>query len=111
MIDQIIKQYLDGQLSVPSFFDFEKKMPAKFVSFERTSGGKVNHIKNSSFAFQSHADTKYEALQLINEVIEVVERMIELDEMSKIELNTYYDFTDEESKKYRYQAVFEITHY
>ena len=37
--------------------------------------------------------------------------IIDLDEIIQIELNSDYNFTDTETKEYRYQAIFNITHY
>ena len=37
--------------------------------------------------------------------------MINLDEIASVKLNSDYNFTDEETKQYRYQAVFDIKHY
>lgn len=53
----------------------------------------------------------YEAAVLNEELKEVIESMIELDEISKIKLNSDYNFTDTTTKEYRYQAVFDINHY
>jgi hypothetical protein len=36
---------------------------------------------------------------------------LNISEVTKVELNGDYDFTDPESKEYRYQAVYEICHY
>ena len=111
MIELIIKQYLDSHLDVPSFLERKSKMPAKYVLFEKTSGGKSNHLKSATFAFQSYAKSLYDAAMLNEQVKEVVEKMIELPEISGIELNSDYNFTDEETKEYRYQAVFDINYY
>lgn len=37
--------------------------------------------------------------------------IIDLDEIIQIDLNSDYNFTDTETKEYRYQAIFNITHY
>ena len=37
--------------------------------------------------------------------------MVALDEVSKVSLNSDYNFTDAATKRYRYQAVFDIIHY
>ena len=39
------------------------------------------------------------------------EAIIELDDISRCELNTDYNYTDTARKKYRYQAVYDIVHY
>jgi|SRR5699024_5623250 len=111
MIELIMKQYLDGHLDVPSFLERKSKMPSKFVLFEKTSGAKHNHLKSATIAFQSYAKSMYDAAMLNDQVKKVVEQMIELPEISGIELNSDYNFTDTETKEYRYQAVFDINYY
>lgn len=111
MIELIIKQYLDSHLDVPSFLERKSTMPAKFVLFEKTSGAKNNHLKSATFAFQSYAKSLYDAATLNEQVKEAVEQMIELPEISGVELNSDYNFTDTETKEYRYQAVFDINYY
>ncbi|OOV85805.1 hypothetical protein BTA35_0216720, partial [Oceanospirillum linum] len=64
-----------------------------------------------TFAFQSYAPSMYEAAVLNEAVKETVEGMIELDEISKIKLNSDYNYTDTTTKEYRYQAVFDMNHY
>ena len=111
MIELIIKQYLDSHLDVPSFLEKRSDMPATYVLFEKTSGTQSNYLKSATFAFQSYAKSLYDAAMLNEQVKEVVEQMIELPEISGIELNSDYNFTDEEKKEYRYQAVFDINYY
>lgn len=111
MIEIIIKQYLDNHLSVPSFLEYPETPPKRFVLFEKTSGSKNNHLPSSTIAFQSYAESMYEAAKLNEEVKEVVENMIEIDEIRGLKLNSDYNFTDTTTKEYRYQAVFDIKHY
>ena len=37
--------------------------------------------------------------------------VIELNEVTDVDLNASYNFTDQQTKEYRYQTVFDITHY
>lgn len=111
MIEIIIKQYLDNHLSVPSFLEYPKGPPKRFVLFEKTGSGKSNHLPSATFAFQSYAESMYESALLNEEVKQAVEDMIELDEIRGIQLNSDYNFTDTTTKEYRYQAVFDIKHY
>ena len=37
--------------------------------------------------------------------------LIEEDDIIEVELQSDYNFTDTETKEYRYQAVFNVTHY
>lgn len=107
----MILNYLTDHLSVPAFLEHQKNEPKQFVIFEKTSSSKNNYLPSAMFAFQSYAESMYEAAKLNEEVKQVVENMIELDEISGIHLNSDYNFTDTETKQYRYQAVFDINHY
>lgn len=111
MIELVIKQFLDGHLSVPSFLERPASSPDRFVLFEKTGSAKSNYLPSSTFAFQSYAESMYEAAKLNEELKEVVENMIVLDEVSAIRLNSDYNYTDTTTKEYRYQAVFDINHY
>lgn len=111
MIEIVIKEFLDGHLSVPSFLERSEKPPEKYVLFEKTSGGSNNYLPSATFAFQSYAPSLYEAAALNEKLKAAVESMITLDSISKIKLNSDYNFTDTETKEYRYQAVFDINHY
>ncbi|EOS7735267.1 hypothetical protein [Enterococcus hirae] len=111
MIEIIIKQYLDSHLFVPSFLEQSGKMPDSYILFEKTGSSKRNYLSSSTFAFQSYAESMYDAAKLNEELKEVVENMIELDEISNVQLNSDYNFTDTTTKEYRYQAVFDINHY
>lgn len=86
-------------------------MPESYVIFEKTSSGKRDYANSATFAFQSYAPTLYLAATLNEEVKASVESMVELKEISGIHLNSDYNFTDTETKEYRYQAVFDINYF
>ena len=111
MIEIVIKNFLDSHLSVPSFLEKQGKMPESYVLFEKTGSGENNLISSSTYVFQSYAPTLYEAALLNAELKEALKDLIKLDEISKIKLNSDYNYTDTTTKEYRYQAVFDITHY
>lgn len=111
MIEIIIKKYLDEHLTVSSFLEKVEDMPDSYVLFEKTGSSKFNYLSASTFAFQSYAPSMYEAAKLNEELKEIVEKLVILDEISGVSLNSDYNFTDTETKEYRYQAVFDINHY
>lgn len=111
MIELIIKEYLEDHLSVPSFSEHQDDMPERYVIFEKTSSSKQNHLSSATIAFQSYAESLYEAAKLNEELKSVVEDLIKLDEISKVKLNSDYNFTDTTTKQHRYQAVFDINFY
>ena len=78
---------------------------------EKTGGGEENHIKKAMIVIQSFADSLYRAAEINEEVKKAMKEIVELEDISKCDLNTDYNYTDVARKKYRYQAVFDITHY
>lgn len=111
MIEIIIKKYLDGHLHVPSFFEHETKMPDSFILIEKTSGSERDHSKSATFAFQSYASSMQKAAELNERVKTIVKEMVELNSISGVHLNSDYNYTDTETKRYRYQAVFDINYF
>ncbi len=111
MIEIVVKKHLDGHLDVPSFFEHQVEMPESYVVIERTGGKNRDGLKSSIFAFQSYADSLYEAAILNEKVKTAVEKLVLVDSISGVHLNSDYNFTDTEMKRYRYQAVYDINHY
>lgn len=109
MIEEIVLGYLNENLSVPVYMERQKVETTPFVILEKTGSGRSNYVNKSTFAIQSYADTMYEAAELNEEVKDVMDDLIELDEIVRSEINTDYNYTDD--KNYRYQAVYDVTHY
>ena len=42
---------------------------------------------------------------------EAMEKIVEMDDISKCQLNSDYNYTDTTRKKYRYQAVYDMVHF
>ena len=111
MIEIVILNYLNENLPVPCYLTKDKDTPNSYVLFERTGSRKKNQLSSATFAFQSYAKSLYGAAMLNEELKKTIEDMIVLNEISGVKLNSDYNFTDTETKEYRYQAVFDINHY
>lgn len=111
MIEIIIKNHLDGKLEEQVFLEQQSSDFGIYVVLEKTSSSKSNHLPSATFAFQSYANSLYEAAELNKRVKQTVESLIELDEIRGVKLNSDYNFTDTATKRYRYQAVFDIKYY
>lgn len=112
MIEKVIYDYLSEKLDPTKvFMEIPTAPPARCVVVEKTGGRKREHICNSTFAIQSYEDSMYHAAVLNEEVKAVMEQAIELDEIVSVQLNSDYNYTDTTTKRHRYQAVFDITHY
>ena len=111
MIEIIIKDFLDSQLTVAALLEKPIHSPKHYVLLEKVGSDKKNHLSSSTFAFQSYAESMYESAKLNEELKNAVEGLIVLNEISSVKLNSDYNFTDTTTKEYRYQAVFDIKHY
>ncbi|GAB6396335.1 hypothetical protein MOB1_06570 [Faecalimonas mobilis] len=54
---------------------------------------------------------RHDSEKCSEKVKKAMKEIVELEDISKCDLNTDYNYTDVARKKYRYQAVFDITHY
>ena len=113
MIEITILNHLKTKLSVPVRLEKPEPLPedGRYVLFEKIGSNSLNKLGGSTFAFQSYANSMYNAAALNIETKAAVDSLIELDEIVSVKLNRDYNFTDTTTKKYRYQAVYDIKHY
>ncbi len=113
MIEKTVLDFLDEELSVPVWMEIPEgeTLPDKFVLLEKTGSRSGDHIRSATLAVQSYADSMENAAKLNEDVKEAMDRLTELNRITRSELNSDYNFTDREKKQYRYQAVYVITHY
>lgn len=112
MIEAIIRNYLITALStVPVYIDVPAEPPDKYVVIERTGGGNEEHIRNAMVAVQSYGKTRLDAATLHEDVLAKLPAIADGDKVSSCTVNSEYDFTDTSTKRYRYQAVFDIIYY
>lgn len=112
MIDITILNYLKKELSVPVFMEkTSEDIPKEYVILDRIGSSKTNHLPTVTIAFQSYADSKYQAALLNERLKTAIENLVNLPEIRGITLNGDYPFNDVATKQYRYQAVYEIRYY
>lgn len=114
MIEKIIVDYLNSldALQAKAYTEVPKNVPDKYYLIEKTGASVDNWINTSTVAIQSHADTLYDVISLNEDLREaMLNGLITLDEISGVHLNSDYNFTDTTTKRHRYQAVYQVTHY
>lgn len=112
MIEKIVYDYLNKYLSVAAYLEKPASVPKKYVLIEKTGSGQNITLKDATFAIQSCAESLFEVVTLNEEVKKVMLEMADIvDAVVVCTLNSDYNFTDTAAKEYRYQAVFNITHY
>jgi hypothetical protein len=111
MIEKTILDYLNETLPVPVYMEVPANEEKRFVVIEKTGSGRENHINTAVVAVQSYAESLYAAAELNEQAKAAMDNLIDLDVICRSDLNSDYNFTDTASKRYRYQAVYDLTHY
>jgi hypothetical protein len=111
MIELIVKNYLSTKLEIPIVFEHQKNLPKRFILIQKTSGSRENFLNSSTIAIQSYAESMFESAKLNEKIKKLMYDLITVDEVSSVDLNSDYNFTDTETKQYRYQAIFDIHYY
>lgn len=113
MIEKIVLDYLKGTLAVPVWMEIPEgeTLPDKYVLMEKTGSRSRDHIRSCTLALQSHAKRMVDAASLNEEVKQAMDDLISLNEICRSQLNSDYNFTDRSKRIYRYQAVYDVTHY
>lgn len=112
MIELIMKNYLEDNLRITVLLEKPDDPIDKYIVIDKTGSGEVNHLPEATLAFQSYAKSKYEAALLNKSVKSAIKSSVdELHEIRGITLNGDYPFPDVQSKKQRYQAVYDIRYY
>lgn len=110
MIELILKQYLNGALDVPVLFEHKAGTDVPFIIIEKTGGSSDNHLQKATIAIQSYAASLYNAALLNDRVVQAMSKFDEIENITGVHLNSSYNYTDTETKNYRYQAVFDINY-
>ena len=111
MIETILRDYLKATMDVDVYLDVPSEPGRRYITLERTGGSRKNHINSTIFAIQSCSGKSLAEAAALNESVkEAMDRMPETEDIYGAHLNSDYNFTDTQTKVYRYQAVYEITY-
>lgn len=117
MIEIEIKGYLDSVLDYPVYMERPTDLPDQYYIVEKTGSRMENHIKSATIVVQSIAQSMLSAITMNEAAINAMlyddpaPGLLSLPKVTSVKLNADYNFTNTASKQYRYQAVFDVTHY
>lgn len=111
MIEKTILDYLGEHLAVPVYMEEPIDKPASYVLIERTGSSESDLIETTTLALQSYGASLYDAAVLNMAVKARIKQAVELPSVSAVYINSDYNFTDTETKRYRYQCVAVVTHF
>lgn len=111
MIEKIVLDYLGAALSVPVRMETPEDPPREYVLIDKTGSSETNHIDRATLAIQSVSSVSlYRAAQINEEVKVAMEGILALPQIFRAKRNTDYNFTNSQTKQYRYQAVYDMTY-
>lgn len=117
MIELTVLNYLKNALDVPVSMEKPTSNIEEYVVIEKTGADRENYIDSAVFAIQSYSDTLYNAASLNEKIKEAMigngvnnYGIIASTEVSRCSLNSDYNYTDQQTKSYRYQAVFDLVY-
>lgn len=111
MIEITILDYMSENLPVPVYMEFPPDPDNRFVVLRKGGSERENLVDTSIFVADSYAESLLEAAKLNEQVKATLDSLIELDTISGSKRGGDYPFYDIKNKRYRYQAVQNITHY
>lgn len=111
MVEKLIREYLKRQLNMKVYLEEPESKESEYLVVMKTGSSRRNHIPSAMITVRSYAASLSRAIDLNELVKETMYGAIELSNIVKVELNSDYNYTDIETKRYRYQAVFDVTHY
>lgn len=111
MIEIIIRSYLEKVLSVPAFMEFPEDPPDRFVVLKKGDTTRDNWLETTMVIVESYDESLLKAAKLNQQVKAAMDMLPTTPEISAAKLGADYPALDTKNKKYRYQAVYNITHY
>lgn len=110
LIETTIRNYLLEKIpNVPIELEVPKG-ESKFVVFRVIDRGKANQIYSATIEFMSYGASKLQAAELDDLVRTAMDDIVELPTIFSSDIGGGNDDYDEELKKYRYRAYFNLSY-
>lgn len=109
-IEYTLLNFLIANLQVSVYMEEPDSPSDSYVIIEKTGSSSENYINFATFAIQSYGATLEAAIDLNEEVKAVMDTFWQHNAVYRCHLNSDYNFTDTETNRYRYQAVYDISY-
>ena len=110
LIEVYLIQYLTKELGVNVYGQEEDATEDSYVVIEKLGSYVENYCRHSTIALKSYGTTLLESAELNEAVKNAMDNITKKPEISCSKLNSDYNFTDTTTKKYRYQAVYDLVY-
>ena len=112
LIEATVIGYLSRALETDHVYaERPAQPPAEYYIVELTSSAEENHIQKAMIAIQSISGASLlRAAEMNKATVKAMRQIIQEEDVSNCRLNSAYNFTDTDTRQYRYQAVFDLTY-
>lgn len=112
MVEQLIIEYLNSHAGIayPVYGDTPMDSGTRYYLVEKTGSTNRDHIHTAQVAIQSYGNSKADAAAMNETLVAAMRGLMTLPAVSACRLNSDYDYSDLSKRRYRYQAVFDITY-
>lgn len=111
MIEIVVRSFLEERLGVPVYMEFPSEKITRFVVLHKANTDRENLIDGAQFVAESYEESLQKAAELNELVKTTADELTDLDTVAAVERGGDYPAFDQTNKRYRYQAIFNITHY
>ena len=114
MIETIVRDYLIGSqiegVGSNVFMEAPENKPKEYILIEKTASGNEDQIESAMIAVQSISKERLSNAAKINEAVKARMKVFaeESNDIYSCRLNSDYNYTNTQTKEYRYQAVFNL---
>lgn len=110
IIEVYLIEYLTKELGIPIYGQEEDAEDGAYVVVEKLGSYAENFTRHATIALKSYGTTLLESAELNERVKEAMDNIIKKPDISYSKLNSDYNYTDTTTKKYRYQAVYDLVY-
>ena len=110
IIEVYLIEYLTKELGIPIYGQEEDAEDSSYVVIEKLGSYVENFTRHATIALKSYGATLLESAELNERVKSAMDDIIRKPEISCSKLNSDCNFTDTTTKKYRYQAVYDLVY-
>ena len=109
IIEAVVLKYLQGQGIKDVYCERPEVLPSEYVLIAKTGSSLTNHVNCALVAIQSISSKSLLAAAELNEKVKsLILKLPWAANVFSVKLNSDYNYTNTNTKEYRYQAVFEI---
>lgn len=110
LIDYLLNKKID-KVGTDVYLEVPEQKPSTYIILEKTGSSYTDGVRSATFAIQSYsANSLLESAEINESVNAVMLQMPDETEVYSVHLNGDYNYTDTETKEYRYQSVL-LIHY